>query len=165
MSEENDPEETLLPSSPEGSPGFFPETVLHSSRDLAVVEQALRQGLQRRPDDLASHFALYKLLFRQFRLAEAEQAAHSALSCSARLGGFDPRWEQLGPHSADWSAVQSPAHFYLFTLKALGFILLRRHAFDGCRQILDKLQELDPQDSVGFSVIRAYADGAATGAR
>lgn len=55
--------------------------------------------------------------------------------------------------------IHSPAHFYLFTLKALSFILLRRNQLDECREVLEKFGELDPHDLVGASVIRAYADG------
>ncbi|MBU2823318.1 hypothetical protein HF283_04210, partial [Acidithiobacillus ferrooxidans] len=55
--------------------------------------------------------------------------------------------------------IHSPAHFYLFTLKALSFILLRRKQLDKCREILEKIGELDPHDLVGASVVRAYADG------
>ncbi|MHB1714162.1 MAG: hypothetical protein ACYCQH_04750, partial [Acidithiobacillus ferrooxidans] len=111
------------------------------------------------PDYLPAYFALYKLLFRQSRLAEAEEIARNAMDRGARLGGFSPDWQHLAPGTADWSVIHSPAHFYLFTLKALSFILLRRKQLDKCREILEKIGELDPHDLVGASVVRAYADG------
>ena len=58
--------------------------------------------------------------------------------------------------------MNSPAHFYLFSLKALSFILLRQGRIAECRMILDKIEELDPGDLIGASVIRAYAEGAAS---
>ncbi len=56
--------------------------------------------------------------------------------------------------------MDAPQHFYLFSLKALGFIRLRQQHFDESHAILEKLREIDPQDSVGGSVIAAYAAGA-----
>ena len=52
-------------------------------------------------------------------------------------------------------------HFYLFSLKALAFIRLRRGDREGCERLLAKLGELDHNDSVGASVIRAFAEGSA----
>ncbi len=139
----------------------FPDTCLTSSLgDPGELERLLRNSLQTQPDGLPAYYALYKLLFRQSRLEEAEDVARSALRSSARMGGFEPCWQNLHWESADWSAVDSPAHFYLFTLKALSFILLRRQTFAECEQILKKLDEIDPEDSVGASVIRSYAAGA-----
>ncbi len=135
------------------------EAALASSTHPTAVEKLLRQHLLSDPDALPAYFALYKLLFRQSRLAEAEEMARTALARGARLGGFPPDWQHLAPGTANWSMIHSPAHFYLFTLKALSFILLRRKQLDECREILEKIGELDPRDLVGSSVIRAYADG------
>ena len=58
---------------------------------------------------------------------------------------------------ADWSCVDAPQHFYLFSLKALAFIRLRRGKKKESLSLLAKLHELDPLDSVGSSVIRDLA--------
>ena len=68
-------------------------------------------------------------------------------------------WQSLQADSADWSDYASPAHFYLFTLKALAFIRLRYGDSDEALRILNKMAELDPRDSVGASVIRTIAEG------
>ena len=128
-------------------------------RNLTQVEQALRDSLALNPDLLSAYFALYKLLFRQSRLDEAASVAELALAVSARLGRFAAHWQKLTPGSADWSNTQSPAHFYLFTLKALSFIRLRQGKIEECRDMLSQIERLDPVDSVGASVIRAYANG------
>ena len=127
--------------------------------NLTHVEQTLRDSLAVNPDQLSAYFALYKLLFRQSRLDEAANVAELALAVSARLGRFAAQWQKLTPGAANWSDTQSPAHFYLFTLKALSFIRLRQGKVDVCRDILSQIERLDPADSVGASVIRAYADG------
>jgi hypothetical protein len=67
----------------------------------------------------------------------------------------------LNNASCDWSKVDAPQHFYLFSLKALAFIRLRQLRVGDTFQILAKLHEIDPKDSVGASVIEAYATGAA----
>lgn len=127
--------------------------------DLVHVEQMLRDSLAVNPDQLSAYFALYKLLFRQSRLDEAANVAELALAVSARLGRFPAPWQKLTPGAADWGDTKSPAHFYLFTLKALSFIRLRQGKVDICRDMLSQIERLDPDDSVGASVIRAYADG------
>ncbi|MEW5791730.1 MAG: hypothetical protein ACOY4L_04950 [Pseudomonadota bacterium] len=123
----------------------------------------IRGVLASRPETLPAYFALYKLYFRQSRLGEAEAAARLALDEAARQGGFPSDWHALESRTASWTAVDSPAHFYLFSLKALAFILLRQGQGAESSRILDKLAELDPSDCVGASVIRAYAAGAAIG--
>ena len=152
--------EIILPfADPAGQAASLLEAALASSTHPNEVEKLLRHHLLNEPDYLPAYFALYKLLFRQSRLAEAEEIARNAMDRGARLGGFPPNWQHLAPNTADWSMIHSPAHFYLFTLKALSFILLRRKQLDECLEVLDKISELDPHDLIGASVIRAYADG------
>jgi tetratricopeptide (TPR) repeat protein len=150
---------TLPFADPAGQAASLLEAALASSTHPTEVEKLLRHHLLNEPDYLPAYFALYKLLFRQSRLAEAEEIARNAMDRGARLGGFPPNWQHLAPNTADWSMIHSPAHFYLFTLKALSFILLRRKRLDECREVLEKIGELDPHDLIGASVIRAYADG------
>ncbi|MHB1531357.1 hypothetical protein [Acidithiobacillus sp.] len=138
------------------------DALLSAGGNLTHAEQVLRSTLESDPDAFAAYFALYKLLFRQSRLVEAEAVVRNALAAASRQGGFDLNWQNHAAGSARWSTVNSPAHFYLFSLKALSFILLRQGRMAECRMILDKIEELDPGDLIGASVIRAYADGAAS---
>lgn len=80
-----------------------------------------------------------------------------ALGEAARQAGFDPDWQQATAASCDWSDTFGPQHFYLFSLKALSFILLRQDRGGESEEILAKLEVLDPRDSVGASVIRDLA--------
>jgi len=113
------------------------------------------------PDCLPVYFSLYKFYFYKARLDMAEQVARKALTVAARHGAFDPDWRHASAASTDWSDCCSPQHFYMFSLKALAFICLRRLRPEESRDILDKLAEIDPQDSVGASVIRDLMIGAA----
>jgi len=113
------------------------------------------------PQCLPVYFALYKFYFYQRRLQDAERAARLALRAAAWQGGFAPEWYSATPATADWSDALGPQHFYLFSLKALAFIYLRRGRRTDCTAILEKLAEIDPNDSVGASVIRDLAAASA----
>lgn len=113
------------------------------------------------PDCLTVYYLIYKFYFNRKRLIDADRAASLALDAAARLAHIPADWQQLDIHTCDWRRVDAPQHFYLFSLKALAFIRLRQQRLDDARAMLDKLREIDPEDSVGASVIEAYAAGAA----
>ncbi|MDR3391354.1 MAG: hypothetical protein P4L77_06405 [Sulfuriferula sp.] len=109
------------------------------------------------PACLPVYFALYKFYFYKCRLADAEKVALMGLETAARQAGITSDWTQLSADSADWGQTDQPQHFYLFTLKALAFIRLRLRQRADSLTLLAKLQELDPRDTVGSSVIRDLA--------
>jgi tetratricopeptide (TPR) repeat protein len=112
------------------------------------------------PTCLHVYYTLYKFYFNRNRLGDAERAACLALDAAARQAHIPSDWRLLDNTSCDWGRVDAPQHFYLFTLKALAFIRLRQQRAEDAQQLLAKLREIDPQDSVGASVIEAYAAGA-----
>jgi hypothetical protein len=107
------------------------------------------------------YFTLYKFYFNHKRLSDAERAACLALDAAARLANIAADWRLQDISVCDWGKVNSPQHFYLFSLKALAFIRLRQLRAGDADLILEKLREIDPSDSVGHSVIESYAMGAA----
>ncbi|GAO36771.1 hypothetical protein SCT_2186 [Sulfuricella sp. T08] len=125
--------------------------------DTPLAEQLLWRALAIDPACLKTYFSLYKFYFYKHRLDDAEHVTLTALETAARQGGFSPDWTVLTPASVDWSCIDAPQHFYLFSLKALAFIRLRRGKTEQSIALLAKLQELDPRDSVGSSVIRDLA--------
>ncbi len=128
--------------------------------DPAAATALLGEALALAPDCLALHYARYKFHSSHGQYALAEAAACAALAQAARQAGFDPDWRGLGPASADWSDVHGAAHFYLFSLKALAYLRLRRGALQDSLALLDTLQRIDPADQVGAEVIRALYRGA-----
>lgn len=124
-------------------------------RDGARAERLLVAARARGPDCLPVYFALYKFYFYRNRLVEAERAALDGLNVAATQGGFPVDWTKLHAVTADWARADGPSRFTLFSLKALAFIRLRQGRTDESRAILAKLQEIDPADNVGASVIRA----------
>lgn len=124
--------------------------------DSARAEQLLWQAQALDPEQPATYIALYKFYFYKNRLAEAEDAVRMALAQAARAGGFSEDWRQLVPASADWTAA-GPERAYLYGLKALAFIRLRQGDNENSNAILTRLEQLDPVDQVGGSVIRQLA--------
>jgi tetratricopeptide (TPR) repeat protein len=124
----------------------------------ARAETLLKAAQHADPHCLAVYFALYKFYFYRGRLIEAERAALDGLAVAAAQGRFASDWEILHTGSADWTRATGPVRFYLFSLKALAFIRLRRGRTTEAAAILAKLAELDPTDQVGGSVIRSLAE-------
>lgn len=135
------------------------QSAVHAYDDTERAESLLWQAHELDPDQLEVYIALYKFYFYKYRLDEAQQVTEQALAHAARLGGFPADWQALTPDSANWSVFDGPERIYLYSLKALGFIRLRRMDFEGGEAILNKLTELDPQDCVGGSVLLELAAG------
>jgi len=135
------------------------DRAMQSYADTQLAETLLWQAQRLDMNALPVYFSLYKFYFYKRDLENAELAARLALLAAAKAGGFASDWQTLLPASTDWSDYASPAHFYLFTMKALAFIRLRRGDADESSRILAKLAELDPRDSVGASVIRSIMEG------
>jgi hypothetical protein len=153
-----------------GAPNYLPfadETLPRVTALLAEAAAAHSEGARAEillkaaqhadPHCLAVYFALYKFYFYRGRLNEAERAALDGLAEAAAQGGFGDDWNQLHAGSADWTPATGAARFYLFSLKALAFIRLRRGRTTEAAAILAKLADLDPTDQVGGSVIRSLA--------
>jgi tetratricopeptide (TPR) repeat protein len=150
---------TSLPFSAETTPrvaALLAEAAAAQGED-ARAETLLKAAWHADPHCLAVYFALYKFYFYRGRLLEAERATLDGLTEAAAQGGFSCDWEQLRTGSADWTQATGPARFYLFSLKALAFIRLRRGRISEATAILARLAELDPADQVGGSVIRSLA--------
>lgn len=106
---------------------------------------------------MAVYFSLYKFLVYKRRLEDAERVVRMALAEAAAQGGFDADWRRLTREGADWSGNCTAVHFYLFSLKALAFIRLRRGDLAECLALLAKLADIDPADQVGATVIADLA--------
>ncbi len=134
-----------------------------SADDWREAESLLWRAQAVEPECLHVYYVLYKLYFNHNRLGDAERTVFLALDTAARQAGIPADWHSLDNASCDWSRVDAPQHFYLFSLKALAFICLRQQRFDEATRILARLREIDPNDSVGASVIDAYATGSGAG--
>ena len=109
---------------------------------------------------LQTYFALYKFYFYQKRLVDAERIVLAGLEESAKQGGFPNDYRQLAGNLQKWNLYANECSlFYLYTLKALAFIRLRLGLTLEAQLILSTLQQLDPRDLSGASVIMDLAAG------
>lgn len=131
-------------------------TAAGASRNPDLCETLLWEAHRRGPRVLPVFLALYRFYFYRQQMDQAERVATIALTAAAGQGGFDADWRNLTRDSADWDAQGAP-HFYLFTLKAPAFINLRANRMEQVLALLEKLQELDPHDRVGYAVVAALA--------
>jgi tetratricopeptide (TPR) repeat protein len=106
------------------------------------------------PQSLPVYYLLYKLHAGLGKLDEALQAARKGLAAAAQAAALPPDWRAVQPGDADFSAP-GPAHFWLFTLKALAFIHLRRGEREAAQGFVAQLRRLDPADHLGTSVVQA----------
>lgn len=125
--------------------------------DFEMARDYLYQARDLDPDQLEVYIALYKYCFYRGHLNEAEQVALDTLETAARRGEFDKQWLNLNTNSTDWTVDDGPARVYLYSLKALGFIRLRRGDIEGAKEVLNQLRKLDIDDHVGGSVIMTLA--------
>jgi len=69
--------------------------------------------------------------------------------------------DRLGVHAPPPARFAEPLaaapRFYLFSLKALAFTLLRQQRPEEARAYLDQLQRLDPEDRIGAAPVQAVA--------
>jgi hypothetical protein len=129
------------------------------TRNRYESEKLLWEARAEDPTCLPVYFALYKFYANSKKFEAAERAALLALAEASRQGGFPQDWAALSREPGVWPLYDSPAGlFYLFSLKALSFIKLRRGFGVEARDLLGHLGRLDPEDRSGGSVIRTLAD-------
>ena len=160
------------------SVAFIEERVLFSPDIPAEVNSLLQAAVAASPVDqrraeslflqaqaldshcLQTYFALYKFYFFQKRLLDAERIVLAGLEESAQQGGFPNDYRQLAGNLQKWNLYANECSlFYLYTLKALAFIRLRLGLTLDAQLILSTLQQLDPKDLSGASVIMDLAAG------
>lgn len=137
--------------------------LLDAARSYAYTSRAeslLLDAHKLDPECLPVYFSLYKFYFYSNRLHDAEQIVLAALDTAARQAGIPSDWSSLQADTAAWHDTGGPAHFYLFSLKALAFIRLRLGLTQAADELLNKLLELDTNDTVGSSVVRSLASAA-----
>jgi len=134
------------------------QQAITSYEDRPVAEKLFKQALALAPDEMEIYVAFYKFYFYQKYLPGAEEVALQTLNKVAELTGLPADWRRFKREFAHWTSPDSPVRYYLYTMKALGFIALRQENLSLANAILDKLIELDPEDRVGGSVIKALAN-------
>lgn len=95
------------------------------------------------------YFALFKFYFRAAKYREAEVIVWEVARLVSQRRGFPTNYRLLTAETADWLKNDSDERHFLFCLKALGVIRLRRKKLFLAKKVLQKLSELDPYDEIG----------------
>lgn len=130
--------------------------LIDQARQLPRAESAtlLWTAALSAPGDLPVYYLLYKLHASLGELDHALRAATLGLRHASAAAGLPEDWTRVQPADADF-AHPGPARFWLFTLKAMAFLHLRRRERHVAEALLDRLRLLDPQDSLGISTLEA----------
>lgn len=148
------------PNMPAEINNLLQAAVAASSVDQSRAETLFLQAQALDSRCLQTYFALYKFYFFQKRLADAERIVLAGLEESARQGGFPSDYRRLARNRQKWNLYANDSTlFYLYTLKALAFIRLRQGFTTDAQLVLSHLQQLDPEDLSGASVIIDLAAG------
>ncbi|MEJ2141955.1 MAG: hypothetical protein P8Y24_06310 [Gammaproteobacteria bacterium] len=143
-------------------PAEIKHVLLEATRvypDLAATEALLEKAHDMAPKQLEVYYARYKFYFYNKRLELAEKVARQGLKEAAIQAGFDEDWTRLDQNTTNWSKPDDIERFYLYTLKALGFILMRQERFTESESVLENLARLDQLDNVGGSVVMDILSG------
>lgn len=118
----------------------------------AQVEAALWTAVATAPEQLPVYYLLYKMHAGRGQMDLALSAASKGLVAAAQAAGLPADWRLVQPGVSDFS-VPGAARFWLFTLKAMAFISLRREDRDTAAALVAQLKLLDPEDHLGASVV------------
>ncbi|MBK7415457.1 MAG: hypothetical protein IPJ38_10475 [Dechloromonas sp.] len=119
---------------------------VHAS-DPRLAENHFREALARRPDILCSYRCLVKHYNRQRQFDNAINTVRAWLTEAVRQAGSP----------ADWNEWQDASSSMLGALKAFAFVELRRGRLEEAQAAIARLQQLDPEDGTGVSVLAALA--------
>jgi hypothetical protein len=148
------------PNMPAEVNNLLQAAVAASTVDPSRAENLFLQAQALDSHCLQTYFALYKFYFFRKRLTDAERVVIAGLEESARQGGFPSDYRRLAQNRQKWDLYANEiALFYLYTLKALAFIKLRQGYSIDAQLVLSHLQQLDPEDLSGASVIMDLAAG------
>jgi hypothetical protein len=127
--------------------------------DDALAEAHLAKAAEIAPGHRAVDLGHYKYFLYKARLPQALTCAYRMLEHAfTGLGLNHSDWRQVTRGHADFDSLDPAPRFFLFTVKALGYLHVRlgRHA-EG-RIILEKVLELDTADQIGVRPLLAVLD-------
>lgn len=124
-----------------------------------VAEAHLRKAIDLAPWHVAVHIGLYRFYFYKGRLKDALQVAVSCLEDAAARIGVSGDWRKVRVRDAEFDSYDAILpRFYLFTLKAYGYLQMRLGDLEGGRAVTTKLLELDPKNKLGGKVLLEVLD-------
>lgn len=122
--------------------------------DDLEAEKYLHQALALAPQHAAVYIAFYRFYFYRNRVRQALPYAELCLGLAARAMNLNHDWRQVRREDADFDNFAAfVPRFFLFSLKAWGYLKLRLGELEEGRQAVEKVIQLDPADRVGAAVL------------
>ncbi|MBI3901956.1 MAG: hypothetical protein HY306_03295 [Nitrosomonadales bacterium] len=120
----------------------------------SVAEQHLAEAIRIAPAHLATQVGYYRYLFYKGRLRDALAQLDVCIANAAAQSGLPADWRMAQPQDADFGDFDAIwARFYLFAIKAHGYIRMRLGDLDGGMDAIVKTLQLDPTDKVGAKIL------------
>lgn len=120
----------------------------------ALAESHLFQAQALAPGHAAVLIALYRFYFYKGRLGDALEVAERCLVKAARDNQLNADWRQVRRGDAEFSSYDAILpRFYLFTLKAYGYLQMRLGRLEQSHDALTKMLALDPSDKLNATVL------------
>lgn len=131
--------------------------------DATRTMAALMRAQALAPDHPAVLIALYRHHFYGHRLAAARDVARRALVVGAEALGLPRVWREVARRALPGARHDASTRFYLFALKGYAYLSLRLADEVDARDALRLLQALDPEDTVGASLLERVRRRATAG--
>lgn len=120
----------------------------------AIAESHLFQAQALAPGHAAVLIALYRFYFYKGRLSDALEVARRCLVKAARDNKLHEDWHRVQRSDAEFGSYDAILpRFYLFTLKAYGYLQMRLGQLEESHVALTKMLELDPSDKLNATVL------------
>jgi tetratricopeptide (TPR) repeat protein len=120
----------------------------------SVAEMHLGEAMRIAPDHLAVQVGYYRYLFYKGKLESALAQLNVCMATAAAQAGLPSDWRKVQPQDADFGSYDAVwARFYLFALKAYGYIKMRLGDLEGGSEAISKAIQLDPSDKVGAKIL------------
>lgn len=121
--------------------------------DEAVAERWLRDAESIAPTHLAVVVAHYRYHFYKHHFDKASDYATKCLSLAAKALGLPVDYREVDVSHADFTAFHPHIRFWLFTMQAYGYVLLRCGRHDEGLSVLRKIVELDGRDQTRTRIL------------
>jgi len=114
--------------------------------DDAAAEAHILTALRLAPTHLAVHFGAYKFYYYKHRLNDALPHVEAWVREAIRKNDFPSDWREVTPAHADFNNFDSEPRVFLFSLRAMGWLLAKLARIEEGRAALLKVAELDAFD-------------------
>jgi tetratricopeptide (TPR) repeat protein len=126
--------------------------------DEAAAERHILRALALAPDHLAVHYGAYKFYYYKHRLPDALPHVEAWVGEAIRRNGLPSDWRDVTPEHADFTHFDGDPRVFLFSLRAMGWLLARLGRLDEGRAALEKVAGLDPEDQMRARRLLAVLD-------